>query len=492
MRHAQAIRNVQAGAPRWAFRRRIAPGACLLALALSGLPAAHGQTPGHDTPVAPSRVDTGRRLDNGAAIASSSAPLTPLALLLAKARRLLEAGQADTAWRALEAHLDEYAGDAEFDYLLGLAALDSGHPGHAILALERALINRPDFLQARAEIARAYFVAHERENARREFETVAAQGIPEQVRKVIGRYLDAIQRIDEAGRSKLSGALELEAGYDSNVNFGSTSSQWVLADGTAVVPLGISLPRTSSVLAAAGSLSWTVPISGAWQWTIGGRAALRRYAGAHTLDQDQFDLSSGFSFHQACHQFNMLAQAQNLQLGAANFRNALGMIVQWQCDIDRRTQLGAYLQHFDLDFPDEPARDARRDGIGLTLARVLDGAGRPILVAGLQYGKEASRRGLDNLSYDYRGARIAASRVLGHGWRGFATLAYEVRDFDGIEPFFGVARHDRQTDLRIGAERRLTPQWSITPALTLTHNRSTLAPNDFRRTQAGVVVHYRF
>lgn len=460
-----------------------------LAAALPAASAAHETLPsarwsGTDRPIA-------QAPDAGAAPAPATTR-TPLAELLGNARRQIDAGQAEAAWRALEARLDDYAGDPEFDYLLGLAALDSGHPGRAILALERVLIVRPDFLQARAEIARAYFVARERENARREFETVAAQRVPEPVRQVISRYLDAIQRIDEESRGKLTGVLEVELGYDSNVNFGSSSGQWVLADGTAVVPLGISLPSSSAALSAAGSLNWTAPIGGDWQWTIGGRATIRRYPGAHTLDQDQIDLSSGFTFRRGCHRYNMLAQAQTLRLGGAAFRDALGAIVQWQCDLDARNQVGAYAQHFLLEFPDEPARDARRSGLGLTLAHVFEGRGRPVVLAGIQAGRETSRRGLDNLGYDYQGARVAASRSLGYGWRGFATVSYEVRDFGGIEPFFGVARHDRQTDLGIGAERTLSGAWSIAPSIHFTRNRSTLAPNDFRRTQAGVTVRYRF
>lgn len=436
----------------------------------------------------------GPAFDAPASAGASGRPATPtpLAQLLANARVLIDSGQADSAFRMLQARVGDYAGDADFDYLLGLAAIDSGRPGEAVIALERVLMERPGFLQARAEIARAYFALREHENARREFEAVAAQRIPEDARRVIGRYLDAIRRVDDDGRPRLVGLLELETGHDSNVNFGSSTGQWVLADGTAVIPLGISLPRNSSVFASALGLNWTVPMGGGWQWTTGGRVSLRRHPSAHTLDQDQFDLSSGFAFRTGCHQYNMLAQFQHLQLGGAAFRNALGALVQWQCDLDARTQLGAYAQAFSLDFPDEPLRDARRSALGLTFARVLDGARKPVFVAGLQAGTETSRRNLDNLTYDFRGARAALSMGIGNGWRGFAALSREARDFDGIEPIFGVARSDRQTELRVGAERALTADWSIAPAVTHTRNRSTLEPNDFRRTQAGVTLRYRF
>ncbi len=419
-------------------------------------------------------------------------PASPLTRLLEQARRLIDSGQSDRAFRLLASNVDDYAGEPGFDYLLGLAALDSGRPGQAVMALERVLINRPDLLQARAELARAYFAVKERENARREFEAVAAQRIPDEARRVIGRYLDAIRRIDDAGRGKLTATLELEAGHDSNPNFGSAYDQWVLADGTAVTPLGISLPRNSSVFAGALALNWAAPIGGGWQWTAGGRASLRRYPSAHTLDQDQIDLSSGLALRTGCHQLNMLAQFQHLQLDGAAFRNALGALVQWQCDVDARTQFGAFAQGFELDFPDEQARDARRTMIGLTFARVLEGARRPILLGGLHLGAESSRRGFDNLSHDFRGARAALSAGIGGNWRAFAALSFDWRDFDGIEPFFGEARSDRQTELRVGAERPLRTGWSVAPALTLTRNRSTLEPNDFRRAQAGVTLRYRF
>lgn len=423
--------------------------------------------------------------------AAGPAPGT-LAGLLRSARAWVDTGEAGRAWQALEARVDDYAGDPEFDYLLGLAALDSGRPGHAVFALERVLMVRPDFLQARAELARAYFALREHENARREFETVSQRSIPDEARQVIGRYLDAIRSLERRDRSRLFAWAEFEAGYDSNANFGSASGQWVLADGTTVIPLGVSRPRESAAFGAAIGADWIVPIGGAWQWTIGARAATRRYPSAHTLDQDQFDLNSGFAFRNGCHRIDMLVQAQHLELDGTGFRNAAGAFAQWQCDLDARTRIGAYTQHFGFDFPRETVRDARRTGAGLTLARALEGAARPVIVAGISGGRERSRRGLGNLSYDYRGLRVAYSRALGGHWRGFASLSHERRDFDAIEPFFGVVREDRQTDLRIGAEHPLSRKWTIAPTFTYTRSRSTVAPNDFRRAQASVLLRYRF
>ncbi len=424
-------------------------------------------------------------------VAPPPAPAT-LDELLRSARGWIDTGQAERAWQALDARVGDYAGDPEFDYLLGLAAIDSGRPGRAVFALERVLMVRPDFLQARAELARAYFAIREHENARREFETVSAQEIPQEARRVIGGYLDAIRGLETRNDPRFVAWAEFDAGYDSNVNFGSASGHWVLADGTAVVPLGISRPQSSAAFGTSVTADWTVPIGGAWQWTVGGRAGTRRHPSAHTLDQDQFDLNSGFAYRNGCHRIDMLVQAQHLELGGADFRDAVGALGQWQCDLDARTRIGVYAQHFTFDFPQERARDARRSGLGLTFARVLEGSAHPIVVASAFGGRENSRRGFGNLAYDYRGVRAAYSRNLVARWRGFASISWETRAFDAIEPFFGVVRSDRQADLRIGAERELSDRWVVMPSLAYTRSRSNVAPNDFRRTQAGVTVRYRF
>jgi len=417
-----------------------------------------------------------------------------------EAERLLAAGQADEAWTMLEARAVEFAGNPDFDYLLGLAALDSGRPGQAIFALERVLMVRPDFLPARAEIARAYFMANERENARREFTAVADRQIPEAARRTIGRYLDAIDSAEAAARPQLTALVELEAGYDSNVNFGSASGQWVLGDGTAVKPLPVSLPRESSMVAAAVGLgasgpvapSIAGPLSGRLDWNVSARASLRAYERVPSFNQQQFDLSGGLTLRSGCHRYTVAALMQHLQLDGDAYRNATGGLLQWQCETDPRTLVGAALQSYRLDYPGSAAREARRNSIGLNAGRILDLAARPILLGSVALGEERSQAGFDNISYDFVSMRAALVASIAPQWRGSASLAWEGRGFGGAEPIFGVVREDRQTEVRLEFERRVDNRTSVVPLIAYTRNRSTLSPNDFQRTQAGVQLRHRF
>ena len=66
---------------------------------------------------------------------TSMAASTPLQSLLSGAARGIARGEPRAAYEALREAVPRYAGLPEFDYLLGLAALDCGEPGAAILAL---------------------------------------------------------------------------------------------------------------------------------------------------------------------------------------------------------------------------------------------------------------------------------------------------------------------------------------------------------------------
>ena len=107
-------------------------------------------------------------------------------------------------------------------------------------------------------------------------------------------------------------------------------------------------------------------------------------------------------------------------------------------------------------------------------------------------GKESSRHHIDELAFGLYGLRAALSRNLSGDWRGSIGISYEHRGYDGPDSFFGVTRKDRQVEVRLGAERAFGPRLSVTPQIVYTRNASTLAPSDFRRTQALVAARYRF
>jgi tetratricopeptide (TPR) repeat protein len=430
------------------------------------------------------------------AAAQSLAPPAPIASplgdLLGQARRRLDAGQPEAAYRLLEPRSALYAGSVDFDYLLGLAALDSGRPGEAVLALERVLAAEPGNLPARAEIGRAYLELRELESARRELETVARSELPPQVRDTVRRYLDTVARLGEGRRPKWIVQMEVAGGWDTNVNFGSSFGEWVLSDGQSLVPLPASQPRSSAFAAVSAGVTYVAPISGRLDWTAGLQLAQRINPSQHNVDTGSAELSTGLAMATGAHRYSMSLQYQHLRLDDAAFRDAIGAIAQWQWDSGPRTQVGAFVQAFDLAFPDQRVRDALRRAAGATLAHGLGGPRAPTFAASLYGGDERAGTDVPQLSFDFAGIRTAAGATLAPRWRMNVGWSYERREFQAIEPLFGALRIDRQHDLRAALEYDVDRSLTIAPAIAWTRNASSVAPNDFRRTQAFVYARYRF
>lgn len=140
-------------------------------------------------------VEQQARVRQGASMAAKEKTLL-------EAEALLKNGRPAEGYALLLPLEKERAGEARFDYLLGIAALDSNRPDKAVPALKRALAANPGFAGARLEMARAYYQLDDLPNARAEFETGMAQNPSEAVRVTIRKYLEIINARSQAPARK--------------------------------------------------------------------------------------------------------------------------------------------------------------------------------------------------------------------------------------------------------------------------------------------------
>ncbi|MDZ7748426.1 MAG: tetratricopeptide repeat protein [Halofilum sp. (in: g-proteobacteria)] len=145
---------------------------------------------------------------------------------------LVEAGEYEAAYELAHEHVGDMAGNVRFDFYYGIAAVDSGHLGEGVFALERVLIAQPGADRARLELARAYFLRGDDRRARREFEAVEAHDPPAPVQAQIERYQLAMQK--RAGRYETTVTGYLESG----IGFTSRTSTAAPADAESVDILG--------------------------------------------------------------------------------------------------------------------------------------------------------------------------------------------------------------------------------------------------------------
>src|SRR3546814_19492098 len=102
-----------------------------------------------------------------------------LAPITSPAAHAADASQAATgSYEQLAAQAEGRIGDPEFDYQLGMAALDAGRYGEAVIALQRVLAVQPNNAPARAELARASALHRDIDTPRAAFPPVLTDPSP--------------------------------------------------------------------------------------------------------------------------------------------------------------------------------------------------------------------------------------------------------------------------------------------------------------------------
>ena len=89
-----------------------------------------------------------------------------------QAQQLIDQGNPEKAITILRKLQPKFEGIPAFDYVFGLACVDTGRNAEAIFALERVIDTIPDHGPARAELAKAYLALGETDDAKKQFEKV--------------------------------------------------------------------------------------------------------------------------------------------------------------------------------------------------------------------------------------------------------------------------------------------------------------------------------
>lgn len=407
-----------------------------------------------------------------------------LRALLADAEDRLAAGDARGAWELLAPAESAHAGNPLYDYLLGVAALDSGRLSEAVFSLRRALAVAPGFSGARLELARAYFDSGEMDRARPLFQRTLDAGPPAPVREVIVRYLRAIDAAPAVPESRFLPYVGMFAGHDSNAN-GSTADEQFMG----FTLNGNNVKAPSPFVESALGFDWYVPRSNRFGWQLGARASHRRnadagfvdativngHATAHWRRGDLFGHGGVYGYH------GTRDGDSNESFAGAEL--ALGTRVSERWDLGLTVQGGAQryddaIEILDVDRVLYSLALSRRAASGARFSIAAIGGEDRERLAGSPYGNRKI------------GARATWSMALGAAARVHMSAGSLTSDYDGR--FFGVGREDRQVSAVMDLEFRdvLTPGLSVSPRVRYVDNDSEIALYDYKRIEIGIALRW--
>jgi hypothetical protein len=422
-----------------------------------------------------------------AQVSESDPEIVPV---LKQAQTLLAEQRASEAYALLAPLELEWGGTPYFDYVYGLAALDSGRAGDAAFALDRVVAAQPDFAGARIELARAEYELGRYEAAQAQFRHLLSESPPPETRAVIERYLEVISKRSQFGGSRWSTTAQGAVGYDSNAN-GSTADETFL--GFTLDPHNVE--TESSFVELAGIVGNTLALGPTSGLVSNLQLTHRANPDASFIDQSVVALGTGYIRAFGTTRMNLGVSASAGWLDGEDHDRAVNV----DAGVTRRTAndfewgLSARVGTQDYEEPGLQILDVERYLAGLSLTRlnIGDHSGRFGVV--LLGGKDEAQRDGSPYGADRYGGRLFTSWLLRPQASLYAEVSSMTVDYqDGT--FFGVERKDEQLSVALSLEIQNWPaaKWSVAPRLRYSDVSSNVSLYEYDRVEAIVFLRRAF
>lgn len=419
---------------------------------------------------------------------------------LGKASALLKAGKAQESYALLAPHEYEMAGDIDYDYLLGIAAIDSGNPDKASLALERVLAVNPNHAGARLDLARAYFALADYERAKAGFEAVQARNPPPAAKAVTEQYLAAIDRKLNPSAT-VTGYLEGTLGYDTNVNTSTATSQvFIPVFGASLALDSASVAARDNYLTLGGGLEITKPVKPGLSLFAGADAKKRMNFFKDAFNTDSLDSRVGLNIDEGASTFRLAAQKGVYDIDDKLNRRLNAVSGEWRHTLGPRNIVSVFGQYgllrygHDKTGADLSYNDVDQTVAGLGWLHTLDDYGRNILFASIYGGDENTAGETVRIDGDQRfwGLKLGGQKWLGENLDAFGSVGFKDGRYLSRNPLILDYRRDYQYDLTLGLNWRPAQNWVVRPQVSYTRNDSNSGLNDYDRTDAAITVRREF
>ena len=416
---------------------------------------------------------------------------------LRDADALIKDGKPADAYALLEPLEFDRAGEVRFDYLLGIAALDSGKPDKATLAFERVLAVDPNFAGARLDMARAYYQLGDMPRAKTEFETVLKLNPPEAARATIQNYLGAIAAQEVAKQTGFTAYLEGTLGHDDNVNNSTGQSQISVPFFNNAVftlnPTNVKMADDYLGVAAGAEVNHNL------------NSNLAVYSGADLRDRSNFSKTAfssldinaraGVMFGSEADMFRVGVLGGEYTLASSRNRDSFGLNGDWRHTFSPSNQLNVFGQYNQYRFVDAAMKvnDFDQQVIGAGWLHVL-ADGKSALFGSLYYGTEndVAAGGRVDGAKRFSGLRVGGQSAFNETTELFASAGGQAGDYSVVNTAFLRQRSDRQYDLTLGANWHWDKLWTVRPQLTYSRNDSNIVIYGYDRTDISLTLRRDF
>ena len=399
-----------------------------------------------------------------------------------QAKNALRDGRSETAYQLLVQYEINWSGEDAFDYLFGVAALDSGHAGDAIFSLQRLVARQPEFSGARLELARAYYDVGDNELARIEFARIQSENPPPNVAQTVSDYMAAIEIKSREYQSSAQYYIEVGGGYDSNAP-ASTDENIFLN----FVLNPTNLEQSSAFAKVTLGGFWNNPISPSSQVLFNARVDHRANPSVHFVDASNIDLGAAWSWKSGESAASIAANSLFSALDGGYNKRDIGVMGTYVRQISDSWTVAGFVRGGAIRFEEAALaiRDVDQVLYGLSLSQDYKSAQMSFSLTGNT--DDAVDAG-EQFSADGYGVRFTNNWYRKGGSVIFFDASATKTEYD--TQFFGLDREDDLYAVTLGSAWSQFPSkgWVTTLNLNYSVKDSTVSLYEFDRLEVGVTL----
>lgn len=435
---------------------------------------------------------------------SSALVLSVLMLSQAQAARLnvgqvdalLKQGKPQQAYELAVKFRDELEGEARFDFLYGVAAIDSGHVSEGVFALERVVLAFPEDDRARLELARGYFLLNEFSRARQEFEVVLEHNPPASVTANVEKFLNIIRLREASYRSTSSAYVELAIGSDSNINGAPADATFISPIFGALALAGGSLEESDTYTSITVGGQLNHPFAPGKNLLIGVDVSARFHADDDDFETETWNIYAGVNWLSGKDRFRIMGQVQAFEVGDKDNLNLVALNGEWARKLNKTTQWLNAAQVAQLGYPGQGTRDATMYTLSTGLLHNYDTKWHPSVAASIFAGYENSHKSFDvaraSAERRFYGLRLKGQVIPLPRLSITANLSAQNSHYGEENLLVGTTRNENLYQASVDARWLVDKNISLGAGVSYTRNDSNSVINDYDRTQTKLSIRYDF
>ena len=403
-------------------------------------------------------------------------------------------GMFQQAYSLGQQNLFDLEGDAEFDFLFGLAALETGRPDEAVFAFERIAYVYPDQQRVKLELARAFYMSNNLTASEQLFNEVLATNPGPNVSANIQGFLDLIEQRQNAVESSFTWFVNSNIGSDSNIN--SATELGVIDTPIGDVELG---PNGQSIdddfLDIGTGFTFNYPFDK-------NRSAYARanYNQHNNFSTNAFDLDvlsgeAGYAIIRDNVRMSMSGRIQRVDLDDQEFQSSSSILGGWQRNGNDGWSQGltaAYtaVRYDDELNPDNDLRDVNQLLVSGTLGKA---SGRFLHNVSVYFGDEDARQSLgENNAQTFYGIAFSEQFQFRPGHIPYFRLSFHKSENKAEAPVFNIDREDDTFSTSLGWIWQFARNVNITTDVTYTENDSSIDLYAYDRVKYQTGLRYQF